>query len=141
MALRQLAAPFDSYDGLVALIRDRLAELGVTCESASALAGLTETHISKLVNPKRTRVLGRMRLSVVLQTLGIRLIAVTDDEAYGSLAGRLEKATFNRWKRELGVRVDDVGGVAEVQKVPELLAAVTVPIGHRKTRPGDRVAA
>jgi hypothetical protein len=99
MALRQLAAPFDSYDGLVVLIRDRLAELQVTCEAASALAGLTETHISKLINPKRTRLLARMSLTTVLQVLGIRLIAVTDDEAYAPLRERLPKATFNRWNR------------------------------------------
>jgi hypothetical protein len=132
MALRQLAAPFDSYDELIGVIRHRLAELQVTCESASALAGLSETHLSKIVCPARVRVLGRMSLTVVLQTLGIRLIAVTDDAAHARLAARLPKAVFRRWKpRELGVRVDDVGGVAAVEKVPALLAAVTVPIVER----------
>jgi hypothetical protein len=131
MALRQLAAPFDSYDQLVGVIRHRLAELGTTCEAASALGGLSETHISKIVCPARVRVLGRMSLTVVLQTLGIRLIAVTDDEAYASLAARLQRATFRRWPRELALRLDDVGGVAAVKKVPELLAAVTVPIAEK----------
>ena len=92
MALRQLAAPFDSYDELVGIIRHRLAELGTTCESTSALAGLTETHLSKLINPGRTRLFARMSLTVILQALGIRLIAVTDDEAYAPLRERLPRA-------------------------------------------------
>jgi hypothetical protein len=138
MALRQLAAPFDSYDGLVVLIRDRLAELQVTCEAASALAGLTETHISKLINPKRTRLLARMSLTTVLQVLGIRLIAVTDDEAYAPLRERLPKATFNRWNREMRIGVDEIGGAAAVKASPELLAAVTVPIVE-KPKPAPAV--
>jgi hypothetical protein len=132
MALRQLAAPFDSYDELVGIIRHRIAELGTTCESASALAGLTETHISKLINPKRTRLLARMSLTTVLQVLGLKLVAMAvDDAEYAPLRERLPKATFNRWNRELRVRVDEIGGVAAVRKVPELLAAVTVPIVER----------
>jgi hypothetical protein len=133
MALRRLAAPFDSYDDLVGIIRHRLAELDTTCEAASALAGLTETHFSKLVCPARARVLGSMSFTVVLQTLGIRLIAVTDDEEYAPLRERLPKATFNRWgrPREMRVRVGDVGGEAAVRKVPALHAAVLVPIAEK----------
>jgi hypothetical protein len=139
--MRQLAAPFDSYDGLIGVIRHRLAELGATCEAASALAGLTETHISKIVCPARVRVLGRMSLSVVLQVLGIRLIAVTDDAAYAPLAKRLPAARFNRWKpRETRVRVDDVGGVAAVEKLPALYAAVAVPIAEPKPKPPSAAA-
>jgi hypothetical protein len=113
----------------------------VTCEAASALAGLTETHISRLVNPKRSRVLGRMSLTVVLQTLGIRLVPVTDDEAYAPLAARLPKATFNRWRpRELLVRISEIGGEAAVAKVPELLAAATVPLPEPKPKPKPKSA-
>jgi hypothetical protein len=133
MTLRQLGEPFDSYDGLVGLIRFRLDELSVTCEAASALAGLTETHVSKLVNPARTRVLGSMSFSVLLQVLGLRLVALVDDEAYAPLRARLPQATFNRWgrPREMRVRVGDVGGVAAVEKVPALHAAVTAPIAEK----------
>src|SRR5580700_2118308 len=128
MALRQLGEPIEYYSGLIAVIRHRLAELQVTCESASALAGLTETHVSKLINPARTRLLARMSLTVVLQVLGIRLVAMIDDEAYAPLAARLPKARFDRWgrSRELRVRVDEIGGADAVRKVPELLAAVMV---------------
>jgi hypothetical protein len=135
MALRQLAAPFDDYDSLVQVIRARLSELGTTCESASALGGLTETHISKIVCPARVRVLGRMSFTTVLQVLGIKLTATVDDEAYAPLAARLMKSTFNRWNRELRVRVDDVGGVAAVKASPELLAAVSVPVAEPKPKP------
>jgi hypothetical protein len=133
---RQLGEPIDSYDGLVGLIRNRLAELSVTCEAASALAGLTETHLSKIVCAKRSKVLGRMSLTVILQTLGIRLVPVTDDEVYAPLAARLPKATFNRWRRprELLVRISEIGGEAAVAKVPELLAAATVPLPEPKPK-------
>jgi hypothetical protein len=54
MALRQLAAPFDSYDELIGIIRHRIAELDATCEAVSELGGLSTTHVSKIVNPKRS---------------------------------------------------------------------------------------
>jgi hypothetical protein len=139
--MRQLAAPFDSYDGLIGVIRHRLAELQTTCESASALAGLTETHISKLINPKRTRLLARMSLTTVLQVLGLKLVAMAvDDAEYAPLRSRLPKATFNRWNRELRVHIDEIGGAAAVKAVPELLAAVTVPIAEKpKPKPAPTV--
>jgi hypothetical protein len=144
--MRQLAAPFDTYDGLIGVIRHRLAELQVTCETASALAGLTETHISKIVCAKRSRILGRMSLTVVLQTLGIRLIAVTDDAEYASLAARLPKAAFSRWgepraaERAMKIGVGELGGEEVVKGVPELLAAATVPLPEPKPSPVKRPA-
>jgi hypothetical protein len=145
--MRQLADPFDSYDGLIGIIRHRLAELQVTCEATSALAGLTETHISKIVCAKRSRMLGRISFTVLLQALGVRLVAVVDEEAYAPLRARLKPAKFNRWKlepsdagegeattieRAMKISVDELGGEAVVKGVPELLAAATVPLPKPK---------
>ena len=81
---------------------------------------------------------GKGEKSYLLQTLGIRLIAVTDDVAYAPLAARLPKDVFRRWKpRELCVRVDDVGGVVAVEKVPALHVAVTVPIAEKPKKPPE----
>jgi hypothetical protein len=143
MAVRQIAQPFDSYDGLVAVVRHRLAEVASTCEAVSDLAGLTTTHVSKLVNPKRSRILGRISFTVLLQVLGLKLVAVVDEEAFALIGARLPKARFNRWKREpsdagegeattveraMRIALREIGGEAVVKGVPELLAAATVPL-------------
>jgi hypothetical protein len=99
MALRQIAQPFDDYDGLVAIVRARLSEVGSTCEEVSDLAGLTTTHLSKLVNVKKTKLMGRVSLSCILQVLGLKLVAVVDDRAFVPLQRRLKPATYPRWNR------------------------------------------
>jgi hypothetical protein len=134
--MRQLTAPFDTYDQLIEVIRHRIAELDATCESVSELAGLSTTHTSRIVNPKRSRILGRMSLSVILQTLGIKLTATVDDEAYAPLRERLPQAKFNRWpERAMKISVGELGGEEVVKGVPELLAAVSVPVAEPKPKP------
>jgi hypothetical protein len=129
MAVRQIGLVED-YDGLIGILRLRLSEVGSSCENVSALAGLTETHISKLVNPARSKLLGRLSFSVLLQTLGIKLVAVVDEEAYAPLKARLKPARFHRWKleppeprEEMQIRVADLGGPPAIERVPELREA------------------
>jgi hypothetical protein len=141
MAVRQIAQPFDDYDALIRIMRIRLSEVGSSCENVSALAGLTETHISKLVNPARSKVLGRISFSVLLQVLGIRLVAVVDEEAYAPLKARLKPATFHRWNRppregdgdgigaetdrEMKIRTAELVDPPVIERVPELREAAT----------------
>jgi hypothetical protein len=128
--LRQLGPAFSSYDELVALIRRRLAELSATCESASDLAGLSTTHLSKIVCAERPRILGRMSFGCVLGALGIELVPMVDDVAYAALGSRLPRAKFNRWpegRHETMINSNDVGGPAAIARVPLLLAAVMKP--------------
>jgi hypothetical protein len=142
MAVRQIAQPFDSYDGLVAVVRHRLAEVASTCEAVSDLAGLTTTHVSKLVNPKRSRILGRISLTVLLQVLGLKLVAVVDEEAFVPIGARLPKAKFNRWKLpSMKISVGELGGLPAIERVPPLReAAVAKPRRRGPPRPSEGLA-
>jgi hypothetical protein len=143
MTLRQIGSPIESYDALIATIRLRLAEVGAPLENVSALAGLPDRYISKIINPARSKILGRISLDCILAVLGIRLIPVVDDVAFAPLQARLKPARFHRWNleppsphdaaiaREMKIRVDDIGGIAEAVKVPGLRDVVIVPMEEK----------
>jgi hypothetical protein len=156
MALRQIAQPFDDYDGLIGIIRHRLSEVGSTCEEVSDLAGLTTTHLSKLVNVKKSKLMGRISFGTLLQALGIRLVAIVDDKAYAPLQRRLKPAIYPRWNRppregdearaaavagrEMTIRTEDLGGMPVVERVPALREAATAQPRRRRAQPSEGLA-
>ena len=98
--------------------------------------------------------MGRISLGAILQVLGIKLVAIVDDEAYAPLQARLKPAKFHRWNLEplnrsndtppargMKIGLNQIGSVAEVARVPELRAAVSVRArrrSRRETRPWSR---
>jgi len=142
MAVRQIGGLIESYDGLITAIRTRLAEVGSSCENVSALAGLTETHVSKLINAKRSKILGKISFDCLLAALGVRLVVVVDDLAFAPLKARLKPARFHRWNlgpssdtppasagassRGMKIKINEIGGMEEVAKVPALRDVVVV---------------
>ena len=66
------------YDGLIAAIRARMRELGVTNETIDSITGLQSGYVGKLLAPSRIKNLGSMSFGVMLQSLGMKLIAVED---------------------------------------------------------------
>jgi len=81
-------ASINDYDGLVAAIRARMCELGVTNETVDAIAGLQSGYTGKLLAPNATKHMGRMSLGVILQGLALKLIVVEDAEAAEKMKGR-----------------------------------------------------
>jgi hypothetical protein len=63
------------------------AELNTTYDSVDAVAGLADRHTSKLLCGLKGY--GPMSLTVTLQTLGLALIVVSDDEALERVRSRL----------------------------------------------------
>jgi len=76
---RALATVRD-YDGMIAAIRARMLEIGVTNETVDALTGLAGGYVGKLLAPSRIRNLGPHSLGAMLQSLGLKLIVVEDAE-------------------------------------------------------------
>jgi hypothetical protein len=66
------------YDGLIAAIRARMRELGVTNETIDAITGLQSGYVGKLLAPSRIKKLGVMSFGVMMQSLGLKLIVVED---------------------------------------------------------------
>jgi hypothetical protein len=88
--MRQLAEATD-YDGLIAAIRNRAAELQVAGETLDEISGLPNRYCAKLIGPKPIRRIGAISLGPLLGALGIKLIIAEDEDALRRVAGRLRK--------------------------------------------------
>jgi hypothetical protein len=87
---RALATVTD-YDEMIGALRARMAELGVTNETIGAIAGLAGGYVGKLLAPSRIKNLGPMSFGVMLQSLGMKLIAVEDIKTTEKMRPRWEK--------------------------------------------------
>jgi hypothetical protein len=62
---------FTDYQGFIALLRRRKAELGLSDLALDAAADLTHGHTSKLLGPGHTKGLGAMTFTPLLDALGL----------------------------------------------------------------------
>jgi hypothetical protein len=149
MELRQLGDLVGSYGDLVSTLRARLEEVGAPLEAIDHVAGLAPAYTSKLVSRRRMKIIGKVSLGLLLETLGLKLAVLVDDRAFeGRYRHRLPRGKFNRWHkpppvldcneakrvagRELKVSIDDLGGVDVVERLPALRAAVIIPVEEEK---------
>jgi hypothetical protein len=82
-------AEVTSYEGLIAAIRRRMAQLDGTFESLDDLAGLTRGHSQKLLATTPRRFLGSITFGVILQALGLKLVLIADVEQLERVRHRL----------------------------------------------------
>ncbi len=75
----------------IPVIRRRLAELSTTIEVANDVAGLADRHLNKLMCGSKG--FGLISTFLVMQALGLKLIAVADDEQLAKVQPRLTKRT------------------------------------------------
>jgi hypothetical protein len=78
-----------SYDELHWILRARATELQITRETIDAVSGLQSGYSAKLLAPVPIKSLGKTSMGLMLQTLGVVLIAVEDQEALSRLRSRL----------------------------------------------------
>ena len=96
----RVIATVDDYQGFVAVLRARVAELGTTFNAVDELAGIPDGYLSKCVVPTnidaaiRMRAFGRHSLGPVLGALGLKLMVVADEEATAKIKPRLAPS---RW--------------------------------------------
>ena len=70
-----------SYEDLLAVLRARADEIGATRLQVDAASGLPDGYAGKLLGPSKIRCLGEKSLGPVLGALGLKLVAVADDES------------------------------------------------------------
>jgi hypothetical protein len=70
-----------NYDGIIAVVRGRMRELGITNATLEHIAGLPDGYIAKLLGASRIRNLGPNSFDGIVQGLGMKLIAVEDAKA------------------------------------------------------------
>ena len=90
----RILAECTSYLGMVAAMRARAAELGIaiTSDNAAEISGLGADHLSKLLNPERSRkCFGLMSLGATLGLLGLRIQLVVDDTQTRRVVRRIVK--------------------------------------------------
>ena len=75
-------------DDLRALLRDRIASLGITFETTDTIAGLPAGYTAKLLGPEPMRRFGPVALEALMGATGIKLLAVEDAEALARVKGR-----------------------------------------------------
>ena len=83
------AAPIRDYTDLLQILRQRQAELSVSCLTIDEISGLANGHSSKLLaGLKRCGILSYFLLA---RALALRIVVVPDDEALERLRHRLVK--------------------------------------------------
>src|ERR1035437_2266066 len=65
------------YDGLIAVICERMTSVGITHETLEAF-GFAKGHVGKVLAPNHTKNLGPLSFGMFMRFLGIRLVAFED---------------------------------------------------------------
>lgn len=81
----------NDYDGMIEIVRYRVDELQTTHEQIDAVSGLHGGYSGKILAPVPIKSMGKVSLGPMLQTLGLALIVVRDDEAFQKIKDRLAK--------------------------------------------------
>lgn len=76
------------YGSLHAALRARAEELRISRADLDDLAGLATGHVSKILAPRFSKVLGPTSFGLILQSLGLRLRVEVDPEQSAKLASR-----------------------------------------------------
>jgi len=88
-----------SYGDLLALLRKRQRELGVTCETINDLSGMADRYVVKVL--AQCRSLGPISMGPILQAMGLCLIVAQDDEQMRRIASRLTPRKMRPARRKL----------------------------------------
>lgn len=74
-----------NYEALMAIIRARKAELGMTDAALESLSGLPQGYVGKLLGPQRQKHFGRFSFFLVINALGLalqmRMVLIEDAKA------------------------------------------------------------
>jgi hypothetical protein len=74
-----------TYDDLHRLLRERAEALNVSRNVLDDAAGLQNGYTSKILSPRPTKRLGAVSMGLMLQALGVKLLAVEDEEALAKI--------------------------------------------------------
>jgi hypothetical protein len=86
----------ESYDQLIAALRNRIVELGIVFDTVESVAGLSSRYAAKLLAENPTKHFGPVTLFPVLSALGLRLRLEPDDQAIATLSKRSDWCLLRR---------------------------------------------
>jgi hypothetical protein len=85
----RVLAEFTDYDGMLAAVRARVAELQVNGERFDEFAGLPRGYLSKLIGARPVRRIAMTSMGPVMNGLGLRLLVIENQEATARLKNHL----------------------------------------------------
>jgi hypothetical protein len=91
------------YNALIAIFRARFDEIGITGETSDYIGGLAAGHTTKLLTANHLKKFGPVTLGPILGVLGMKLIAVVDEEVLAQIRNRHTPAKFRRWHTTSGM--------------------------------------
>jgi hypothetical protein len=80
-----LGPPIRCYDDLHRILRERAEALNVSRNVLDDAAGLQNGYTSKILSPRPTKRLGALSMGLLLQALGLKLVAFEDDAALAKI--------------------------------------------------------
>jgi hypothetical protein len=81
MTMQPLGPPIRCYDDLHRFLRARAEALNISRLTIDEATGLPAGYASKLLAPKPTKKAGALSFGLMLQALGVKLLAVEDEQA------------------------------------------------------------
>jgi hypothetical protein len=119
---------FSDYNGMIAALRARAAELNLSGETIDAVSGLPSRYSAKLLGPHQLRRIGATSLGPFLGALAVRCLIIEDKAALERLRrqarprnGSFVRATCTllivtdkRWRR-----LQKLGGKARWNGIPK----------------------
>jgi len=85
----RIIASFDSYEGMLDTIRERMRQLQVAGTAFDQFCGLPLAYTQKIIGPRPIRRLGMSSFGPVLNGLGLRCLFVEDPEGTERLKSRV----------------------------------------------------
>jgi hypothetical protein len=92
-----------TYGDLLAALRDRRDELGITIETLDAVTGLAQGHVGKLLAVPPFKRLGPLSLEYVLGGLALKLTLSEDAEQLERVRPMLQKREVKDWRPKVPV--------------------------------------
>lgn len=103
-------ATVHDYAGLVAALRARKDELGISDATLDDLAGFQSGYTGKLLGPAQSKKLGGMSLGVMLDALGLTLRMESDAGKLARVQHRFSKRAENHVRKRVMLTVQKVDG-------------------------------
>lgn len=140
-------AEITSYSDLIAAMRLHADQLDVSRTIISEIAGLPDGYFAKIAGPRQVKRIGMLSLGPILSALGMKLVAIPDQEALERNRSRYEardpahtKSAKARWNAEDAAITK--GEVKQTLAVPMQTAPLTIPalMERLRRRLGDEAA-
>ena len=109
----------NDYQGLIEVCRQRAAELAISRSGIDEVSGLPNGMAGKILGDRQVKKIGPLTLGPLLQTLGLKMLIIEDDDATAKTLARRTPVQANQQR---------FGNVSRL--APALLPAPQPPAGR-----------